>query len=62
MNPDGVFAIEVEGNRQEAEPLPQAADVFLVTNRLVDEVRRYDDKKRERQQAVDRVHEANIVE
>ena len=44
MDPDRLLAVEIERNGQVAEPLPEAADVFLVTNRLVDEVRRNDDK------------------
>ena len=44
VNPDGLLAVEIERNRQVPEPIAQAADIFLVSNRLVHEVRRHDDK------------------
>ncbi len=44
MDPDRFLVVDVEGDRQKTEPLPQAGDVLLIADRLVDEVRRYDDK------------------
>ena len=44
VNPDRLLAVDVEGDRQVAEPLAQAADVLLVADRLVHEVRRDDDE------------------
>ena len=54
VNPDRLLAVEVERDRQVAEPLPQAADVLLVANRLIEEVRRDDDEDGQRQEAVER--------
>ena len=63
VDPDRLLAVDVEGNRQIAEPLPEAADVLLVANRLVQEVRRDDDEDEQRQQAVREIHcESAIVE
>ena len=62
MNPDRLFAIDVECNREKSEALAEAADVFLIPNRLIQKVGRHDDKEREREDAVDGVHEADIVE
>ena len=56
MNPDRLLAVDVERDRQEAQPLPQAADVFLVADRLIHEIRRHDDEDGQRQQAVGEVH------
>ena len=56
MNPDRLFAVDVEGNRQVAEALTEAADVFLVADRLIHEVRRHDDEDEQRQQAVREIH------
>ena len=41
VDPDGFLAVDVERDRQEAEPLPQRADVLLVPDRLVQEVGRH---------------------
>ena len=45
VNPDRLLAVEIERDRQVAEPLAQAADVLLVTNRLIEEVRRDERRK-----------------
>jgi hypothetical protein len=61
VNPDRLLAVEVERNRQEPEPLAQAADVLLVADRLVHEVRRHHDEDDERDQAVGEIHRDGIL-
>ena len=56
VDPDRLVAVEVERQRQVAEPLRQAADVLAVTDRLVEEVRRHDQEEQHDQDAVQRVH------
>ena len=56
VDPDRFLAVDVEGNRQVTEALAEAADVLLVADRLVHEVRRHDDEENQRQQAVREVH------
>ena len=56
VDPDGLLAVEIERDRQVAEPLPQAADVLPVPHRLPGEVRRHDKEERDDQDAVEGVH------
>ncbi len=57
MDPDRFLAVDVERHRQVAEALAEAADVFVVTNRLIEEVRRDEDEHDERQEAIQEVHD-----
>ncbi len=56
VDPDGLFAIDVEGERKKSQTLAQAADVLLVANRLVQKVRRHQNEDDERQQAIGEIH------
>ncbi len=56
VDPDRFVAVEVERHREIAHPLGQADDVFPVSNRLVEQIRRHDEEKRDDEDAVDRVH------
>jgi hypothetical protein len=56
MNPDGVVGIQVERQRQIAEPLRQAADVLPVPDCLIQKVRRRQHEDRENRDGVQDVH------
>ena len=56
VNPDRVFAVEIERHGQIAHPLPEAADVLLVADRLVRQIRRHDHAQNQDEQAVEDVH------
>jgi hypothetical protein len=56
MNPDRFVPVEIERHRQIAEPLTEAADVLVVPQRLIQEVRREDHGDEERDNAVKEVH------
>ena len=55
------LAVDVERDRQIAEPLPQAADVLLVADRLVQEVRRDHGEDEQRQHAVEEIHRGGLI-
>ena len=61
VDPDRFLRVDVERDRQEAEALAEAADVLLVPDGLVQEVRRHDDEDDERQQAVGEVHRGGLL-
>ena len=61
MDPDGFLAVDVERDRQEAEPLPQRADVLLVPDRLVQEVGRHQQEDGQHQQAVGQIHRGALI-
>ena len=61
MNPNGLLAVDVEGDRQAAEALPEAPDVLLVADRLIDKVRRDDDKDEQRERAIQQIHGARLL-
>jgi hypothetical protein len=61
VNPDRLVAVDVEGNGKKAKPLAQAADVLLVANRLIHEVRGDDHDDDQRDQAVSQVHGRRIL-
>jgi hypothetical protein len=56
VHPDRLVAIEVERDRQVSKPLPEAADVLVVAQRLVKEVRRRRHEYDERDNAVEEIH------
>ena len=56
VDPDRFLAVEVERHGKVAHALPQAADVFLVTDRLVREIGRDHDAQNQNQQAIENVH------
>jgi hypothetical protein len=56
VNPDGFLALVVERDGQVPQPLPEAADVFLVADRLIQEVGRHHDEQQQGQEAVEEVH------
>ena len=61
MDPDRFLGVDVERDREEAEPLAQAADVFLVADGLIQEVRRHDDEDGQREQAVGEIHRGGLI-
>ena len=56
VDPDRVFAVEIERHRQIAHPLAEAADVLLVPDRLIRQIRRYDHAQKQDEQAIEDVH------
>src|SRR5262249_52645037 len=54
--PDRLLAVHVERNGKVPQPLPEAADVFSVTERLIYEVRGNDHEEGQRQEAVEEIH------
>ena len=62
VDPDGLLAIEVERQRQVAEALPQAADVFPIAHGLPCQVRRHDEEERDDEDAVEGVHRGQKVD
>src|SRR6059036_3864871 len=61
VDPDRFLRVDVERDRQEAEALAEAADVLLVPDGLVQEIRRHDDEDDERQQAVGEIHRGGLL-
>jgi type VI protein secretion system component VasF len=60
MDPDRGLAVDVERDRQIAETLTQAADMLLVSQRLIDKIGRHDREHDERQQALGEIHQRQI--
>jgi hypothetical protein len=58
VDPYRRLAVEIEGDRKASEALAQRADVFLVTDRLVDEIRRRRRDDENDKQAVQEMHAA----
>ena len=56
LDPDRLVAVEIERERQIAQPLRQVADVLAVAQRLIEEIRRQDREKQHDRDAVNRVH------
>ena len=56
VNPDGLLAVQVEGDRQVPQPLLQAADVLPVAHRLPGQVRRHHEEESDDQDTVKGVH------
>jgi hypothetical protein len=56
VHPYGILAVEIERHRQVSEPLPEAADVLVVPDRLVEKVRRAGHQHEEREDAIEEIH------
>jgi hypothetical protein len=56
VHPDRVLGVEVERHRQVAKPLPEAADVLVVPDRLVQEVGRAGNQDEQREDAIEEIH------
>ena len=56
VHPDRLLGVEIERHGKIAEPLPQAADVLVVAQRLIQEIRRQRDEREQRDNAVEEIH------
>ena len=56
MHPDRLVTIQIERQREIPEPLPDAADILVVAQRLVEKVRRRRHEHDERDDAVEEIH------
>ena len=50
------MAVEIERDGQVSEPLAETADVLLVAQRLIEEVRRERDEGNQRRDAIEKIH------